>query len=101
MNEQHNNWIQLLPLAQIAYNHSPTTTTGTSPFYANFGFELRDFIGVAEVMADNPVAALTATELREMHANLRLDLMFCRQQMTKHANRKRLEGPTLKGGDKV
>jgi hypothetical protein len=51
-----------------------------------------------EVLADNPAAALTATELREMHASLRLDLMFCRQQMTKYANRKRLKGPTLKGG---
>jgi hypothetical protein len=31
-----------------------------------------------EVLTDNPAAALTATELREMHASLRLDLMFCR-----------------------
>jgi hypothetical protein len=27
--------------------------------------------------------------------------MFCRQQITKYANCKRLKGPTLKGGDKV
>jgi hypothetical protein len=27
--------------------------------------------------------------------------MFCRQQITKYANRKRIKGPTLKGGDKV
>jgi hypothetical protein len=101
VNTRHNNWVELLPLAQIAYNHSPTTTTGTSPFYANFGYEPRDFTGISEVIADNPVAALTAAELRDMHTNLRLELMFCRQQMTKYANRKRLEGPTLKGGDKV
>jgi hypothetical protein len=101
VNTRHNNWVELLPLAQIAYNHSPTTTTGTSPFYANFGFEPKDFTGTSEIIADNPVAALTAAELRDMHANLRLELMFCRQQMTKYANRKRLEGPTLKGGDKV
>jgi hypothetical protein len=36
-----------------------------------------------------------------MHASLYLDLMFCHQQITKYANRKRLKGPTLKGGDKV
>jgi hypothetical protein len=36
-----------------------------------------------------------------MYTSLRLDLMFCRQQIIKYANRKRLEGPTLKGGDKV
>jgi len=27
--------------------------------------------------------------------------MFCRQQMTKYANRKRIKGPNLKEGDKV
>jgi hypothetical protein len=27
--------------------------------------------------------------------------MFCRTRITEYANRKRLEGPTLKGGDKV
>jgi transposase InsO family protein len=79
----HNNWVGLLPLAQIAYNQSPTTTTGTSPFYANFGFEARDITGTIDVLADNPTAALTARELVGMHANLRLDLTFCRQQMTK------------------
>lgn len=100
VNARQDNWVQLLPLAQIAYNHSPTTTTDTSPFYASFGFEPKDFTGTAEVLADNPAAAVTAGELRVMHANLRLDLMFCRQQMTKYANRKRLEGPTPKGGIK-
>jgi hypothetical protein len=51
-----------------------------------------------EILEDNLAVALTAKELRELHANLRLDLMFCRQQTTKYANRKRLKGPTLKGG---
>jgi transposase InsO family protein len=76
VNDRQDNWIALLPLAQIAYNQSPTTTTGTSPFYANYGFEPNDLTGTMEVLADNPVAALTATEIREMYASLRLDLMF-------------------------
>jgi hypothetical protein len=39
--------------------------------------------------------------MQELHENLRLDLTFRRQQMVKHANRKRLGGLTFKGGDKV
>jgi transposase InsO family protein len=78
VNDRQDNWIALLPLAQIAYNQSPTTTTGTSPFYANYRFEPNDLTGTMEVLADNPAVALTATEIREMHASLRLDLMFCR-----------------------
>jgi hypothetical protein len=52
--------------------------TGISPFYANYRFELNDLTRTIEVLADNLVAALTATEIREMYASLRLDLMFCR-----------------------
>jgi hypothetical protein len=101
VNDRQDNWITLLPLAQIAYNQSPTTTTGTSPFFASYGFEPTDYTGQMEVSADNPTAALTAREFCEMQESLRLDLMFCRTRMTMYANRKRLEGPTLKGGDKV
>jgi hypothetical protein len=39
--------------------------------------------------------------MQELHENLRLDLTFRRQQIVKYANRKRLRGPILKGGDKV
>ena len=101
VNDRQDNWIALLPLAQIAYNQTPTTTTGTSPFYATYGFEPSDLTGTMEVLSKNPAAALKATEMQEMHANLRLDLTFCRQQMTKYANRKRIKGPNLKEGDKV
>lgn len=101
VNDRQDNWIALLPLAQIAYNQSPTTTTGTSPFYANFGFHPPSLVGTMEVLANNPAAAFTAKQMTVLHENLRLDLMFVRQQMTRQANTKRIEGPTLKGGDKV
>jgi hypothetical protein len=51
--------------------------------------------------SENPAATWRAKEMQELHENLRLDLTFRRQQMVKHANRKRLGGPTFKGGDKV
>jgi hypothetical protein len=54
-----------------------------------------------EVTAENPAAALTAREFGKMQESLCLDLMFCRTRMTEYANRKRLKGLTLKGGDKV
>jgi hypothetical protein len=78
VNDRQDNWIALLLLAQIVYNQSPTTTIGTSPFYANYRFEPNDLTRTIEVLADNLAAALTATEIREIHTSLRLDLMFCR-----------------------
>lgn len=35
---QQDNWSDLLPLAGFAFNNSPSTTTGISPFYANKGY---------------------------------------------------------------
>jgi hypothetical protein len=54
-----------------------------------------------EVLAKNPATEVTAFDLQQIHKDLRLELMFCRQQITKYANRKRIEGPTFKGGDRV
>ena len=35
---QQDNWSELLPLAEFAYNNTPSTTTGISPFFANKGY---------------------------------------------------------------
>jgi len=34
-NYQQDNWSELLPLTEFAYNNAPSTTTGVSPFFAN------------------------------------------------------------------
>jgi len=37
-NYQQDNWSELLPLAEFAYNNAPSVTTGVSPFFANKGY---------------------------------------------------------------
>ena len=37
-NYQQDNWSDLLPLAEFAYNNAPSATTGISPFYTNKGY---------------------------------------------------------------
>ena len=39
-NYQQDNWLDLLPLTEFAYNNAPSATTGISPFYANKGYHL-------------------------------------------------------------
>ena len=38
INQEQDDWIDLLPMAEYAYNNSMTTATGMSPFYANYGY---------------------------------------------------------------
>ena len=37
-NYEQDNWNDLLPLAEYAYNNSSTTATQMSPFFANYSF---------------------------------------------------------------
>jgi len=37
VNYMQNNWVQLLPVAQFAYNNAITATTKVTPFYASYG----------------------------------------------------------------
>jgi len=39
-------WSQLLPLAEFVYNNAKSTSTGTSPFYANYGRHPRHTIRI-------------------------------------------------------
>jgi hypothetical protein len=37
-NYQQDNWAELLPISEFAYNNAPNATTGVSPFFANKGY---------------------------------------------------------------
>ena len=39
-NYQQDNWSELLPLAEFAYNNAPSATTSVFPFFANKGYHL-------------------------------------------------------------
>jgi len=37
VNQEMTDWVELLPIAEYAYNKSVTSATGISPFFANYG----------------------------------------------------------------
>ena len=39
-NYQQDNWSELLPLIEFAYNNAPSATTSVSPFFANKRYHL-------------------------------------------------------------
>src|SRR6266702_4422471 len=41
VNERQDNWHAYLPLAEFAHNNWPNETTGESPFFVLYGFNLR------------------------------------------------------------
>ena len=104
-NHPQNNWVELLPMAQFAYNSSKSSTTGKTPFYANYGYEPTAYReGTAGLNGSHGIsekASRKVEELRSLHEKLREKIAQSNEKMAQQANKKRIEGPILKGGDKV
>ena len=101
LNWEQNNWVSILPVAQIAYNRTPTESTGISPFYANYGIQPDTQFTPRGKQPVAQKAMLQADRLRELHERLVAQLQFIRQRMARYANRKRIEGPTFRRGEAV
>jgi hypothetical protein len=99
VNDEQDNWSTLLPQAALAYNSTKQETIGMTPFYANFGKEPRLTTDSEGYL---PTEAITvAKDMQSLHQQLRSDIEFLNKRMAITANKKRVEGPTLKEGDKV
>ncbi|PYS68701.1 MAG: hypothetical protein DMF69_19380, partial [Acidobacteria bacterium] len=73
---QQNNWHELLPLAEFAYNNAKHTSTQISPFFANYGRHPRFSVRVTELdrTPSNPSAEDLVDTLKVIHESLRQQL---------------------------
>jgi hypothetical protein len=54
------NWVDLLPMAEFAYNNSVTSTTGLSLFYMDYGYH---------PIASNPMATAVCNPASKAYAH--------------------------------
>jgi len=99
-NYQQDNWSELLPLAEFAYNNAPSTTTGVSPFFANKGYHLNITVhpkrDIASFQAHN-----FAIDLDELQNTLKAEISAAQQCYQKSTDVRCSSAPDFKGGDKV
>ena len=100
VNYDQNDWYQLLPLAEHAYNNSATNAHGMSPFYANYGFHPQTE-WMKEREACNPGAGLYAHWMQTTHQKAKAALEKTREDMSKYYDRKAKLQPDIKVGDLV
>ncbi|GME32536.1 reverse transcriptase domain protein [Neofusicoccum parvum] len=101
LNYSQDNWVELLPLAQFAYNSAKASATQESPFYANYGFEPTAYQEPIPSQSLAQKGILKADQLKALHRQLQLDLEFNRYLMSRYYDRRHQEAPELKEGDKV
>src|SRR6516164_687235 len=69
-NYQQDNWANLLPITEFAYNNAPHATTGVSPFYANKGYHPNITIHPEHDLASTRAREFV-TDLNELHQKLK------------------------------
>ena len=69
-NYQQDNWDELLPLAEFAYNNVPSATTGITPFFTNKGYHLNLMVHLECDLASSHARDFI-TDLDELHQELR------------------------------
>jgi hypothetical protein len=80
-------WVNLLPLAQFAYNNSINTTTNTTPNNLLFGIDCNIWFHVNGIPREKiPEAHVRIKKLHELHQRLQEHLTKANKYMTKYYN---------------
>jgi len=91
-NYLQDDWPDLLPLAEFAYNNSTHSATQVSPFFANYGYNPHASISL-DVSIPDPRAHDFAHDLSELHQYLQDELAVAQSQYRTPANRLRTPTP--------
>ena len=67
VNYEQDNWVALLPTAQLVYNTIVSSTTGVSPFFANYSYNPPTTVESGKIAEVSDRARLYASKLRELH----------------------------------
>lgn len=89
---QQDNWDEILPLAEFAYNNAPNASTGVSPFFANKGYHPNITVR-PEIDIRSDRARDFVINIDELHSYLRDELTNAQNRYKEQADRSRIPHP--------
>ena len=99
-NYQQDNWYTLFPLAEFAYNNSPSATTGISLFFANKGYHPNLTIHPERDLASSHAKDLVVN-LEELHQELKKTIAEAQPCYQGPADAKCMPPPDFKIGEQA
>ena len=100
INYNQDDWFQMLPLAEFAYNNSYTTATKSTPFHANYGFHPKT-IYPPDSKTKNPASKHYGHWLRSIHQKTADTLEETKRRMGKYYDQGKRTTPEMNPGDWV
>ena len=100
ISHEMDDWVDLLPMAEYAYNNTVTSATGMTPFYANYGWH-PETVNPRKAEASNPASEAYAHWARKSIETNRRMLEAAQERMVRYADRKRKEACKYRVGDMV
>jgi hypothetical protein len=102
INTRQDNWDELLPYCELAYNNSKSESTGFTPFYLNFGQEVNLPSSLVAGSLSHPNAAVEdlLSSLSDSLSVASANLKSAQEHQRKYANLKRRD-EEYKVGDRV
>ncbi len=97
---QQDNWSDLLPIAEFAYNNAPNASTGITPFFANKGYHPNITVR-PEVDMKSDTARDLVVNLDELHTFLREEILIAQKRYKEQADRSRIPHPDFPIGSEV
>ena len=101
VNYAQNNWSELLPVTQFAYNTTPQEGIKILPFKANYRCTLKTSLSPKQAKKSSKVGKERAEKLMVLHKELYKSAKMVQERIKMYYNKKRSEGPDLKEGDRV
>ena len=99
-NYQQDNWSELLPLAEFAYNNALSATTSVSPFFANKRYHPNITVHPKHDIASSRAYDFTV-DLDELQSILKAEISITQQCYQKSTDAWHSPTPDFKVGDKV
>jgi hypothetical protein len=93
------NWVSLLPLAELYFNSSVSASTGFSPFFSQFAFHPRT--NMFNDGLDVPAAAKLLESLTSVQDTLQDNLSKAKEFQQCYFDQKACSPPSYKAGDWV
>ena len=97
---RQDDWYQLLPLAEFAYNNASHASTKMSPFYANYGYHPRATVKPI-IDAVNPTAETFISRITSAHSELVRNLAEAQATYKANYDTRVKEAPDFRVGDLV